>query len=1259
MASATLCETKWEKRFEFSCDAEFDNNNRAKTIGLDKHMQISSVINWFSYQGATMNYLKDKPESEEVTCTMIFRAQTNEETLDLVSLINQQVPYIEDSRRILDFETLKRDPIQVVTSVVYGAEVYCVLAHAFNDFETDHEARQKIKEKLPKLATKWLDALNEMQDLAEFKKRFDMEERRLITRIKCRLYADLQTEPVLHCDFFAAYVRSLELMINISHFPKEDARSSKPIPIAIQLCPVEVLVNPTWGFHNTVKYRDLDEVLTERCCTIFAELDRVIVRTNKILSSKLNSAISDDLKTFRYEIIRYKSYILLENVPGKVRNHLSGDDVEEVVETVEEAENHLLFKPRHLEQWLNFKLAELEMMESMNSRTGIGIQLVTSQVELGEQPVPVPQKKYSVLLYVPPLDDLTQAFLLAMEDCVETYNVLEEAKFLYCKQPWHTIHWKRITVLDKIDELARYVDRNKDILNNVNFVVCQTKNRNVLQCNYYVFDNDQQASYQLHRLPDPPTGLRVYLQDNRNSKRAKNSSVSIRVEWDYEELGIPCTFILQSRLKGSLDSWNQQRTVAQGQTHLNIHFEIGSALEVQVAAETSIGFSEFSQIVDTESAIFDEDDDVQENQLLISPPRKKPNICLQPQTDVKVKAVTRNSAELEWMFLPEFGNCFRVDYWRKGDGFNRICKFCDESPCLLENLEVGTTYLATVSTGDGSNWSPPSNNVMFTTIKDCRFAESLVTHSEKIRHEDGKDVYAVPIEPRDLFVTTSKKFVFGEADKRVGQNHRTVLLIGSCGSGKTSFINSMINYLFDVDLDDPFLFQLIDPHEEDSQNVTVYEINFANGFRVDYSLTIINTPNYAEEDAEKNMQITELIRDFFDDDVTGIQQVDMVGFVVNSSECELESVDLYIYCSLISIFGNGIKENVNFIYYAEEEDPPLLSAIAEDGFVIRESFCHKFEIGIDNQDKLNKFFSSFALTSTKSSSVSKQALDAMKRLEATMLGLQYRTDFEMAKFEELQKAMEIFNHFNNKKTFEVSASVVKRRILPLGKYATNCINCKSTCRPVSGAVDVPLADESGVCSVCPGGCPWKEHVNQTFKWEYVQEKQLSSSGAISKKYEAELMKTLTEREVATAMDSEVVVRKKDLVRLIHTVLLCSIQLNEVARILNEKWKTHCIKVRVKVSKKIIPVLEQLKGFEDLYRRQPNSINRIEALKKLQKAAQFSATRKLLLDDSKFWNILDGLDLQFFTPRTGGEEEVQNDGIESNDGIDDGIDEDAN
>ena len=231
----------------------------------------------------------------------------------------------------------------------------------------------------------------------------------------------------------------------------------------------------------------------------------------------------------------------------------------------------------------------------------------------------------------------------------------------------------------------------------------------------------------------------------------------------------------------------------------------------------------------------------------------------------------------------------------------------------------------------------------------------------------------------------------------------------------------MINYIFGVDVDDPFRFQLIDPHQEDDQKVTVYEINFAKGFRVDYSLTIINTPDYVDEDAEKNKQITKIIRKFFDDDVTGIQQVDTVGFVVDSSE--LEPINLYIYCSLISIFGNAIKQNVQFICnYSDEEDPPLLSAIFEYGLVIRKPFYPELEISsicVDNVTNFEKFLSSIALTSTKSTSVSKQALDEMKRLKATLLGLRYRVKMDMAKFREQREMNKIFKKKLKPRTFEI------------------------------------------------------------------------------------------------------------------------------------------------------------------------------------------------------------------------------------------------
>ena len=46
----------------------------------------------------------------------------------------------------------------------------------------------------------------------------------------------------------------------------------------------------------------------------------------------------------------------------------------------------------------------------------------------------------------------------------------------------------------------------------------------------------------------------------------------------------------------------------------------------------------------------------------------------------------------------------------------------------------------------------------------------------------------------------------------------------------------------------------------------------------------------------------------------------MIGFVVNCSEPELRPLEFYIYSSLISIFGDDIKQNVNFLLISDNNE---------------------------------------------------------------------------------------------------------------------------------------------------------------------------------------------------------------------------------------------------------------------------------------------------------------------------------------------------
>ena len=75
-----------------------------------------------------------------------------------------------------------------------------------------------------------------------------------------------------------------------------------------------------------------------------------------------------------------------------------------------------------------------------------------------------------------------------------------------------------------------------------------------------------------------------------------------------------------------------------------------------------------------------------------------------------------------------------------------------------------------------------------------------------------------------------------------------ILLIGETGSGKTTMINSLINFLNDIGLNNNCRYILIDESDEESKSksktsfITIYDIDSINN---NYpSITIIDTPGF-------------------------------------------------------------------------------------------------------------------------------------------------------------------------------------------------------------------------------------------------------------------------------------------------------------------------------------------------------------------------------------------------------------------------------
>ena len=1206
-------------------------------------------------------YLNDRPDPGQATCSIMCHATSREEKLDLLSLVNQQVPHLLTSIHVQENEEdLESSATHVVTSVFYGVEIYCILAQ---DIDAGDEERKEIEKNLIVMANKWIEALNEFEEPLKFQKRFNSQEKHLMTQLRCRLYANLQTQPMIECSYLDSYIKSFEVLQTLFTFT-EDLRNSKAVPIAIQLCPLNAILAENDAMAK-LTYRDVDFSLVDRVSRLLSELNKVIISAEKIYEANITSFDSDSLPEFLGLVSKFQGFLKSKLKQSVMVARSSCDSSDSAVSSfLQDVERHLLFKPSELKLWLKCKTEEMDIVDWMEKTAGTGIDFLSKDKLENHLKNSL---DYSVVFIVP--GERTSAILADMKHCA--FN-LEEFWFCYAEhaisasnddQSWYNIPVQKKLVLQKIQQLATHVERNKKITKQVNYIVSFIEGNKPFTCSYSVYQGDKLIKDKIFRLPDAPTGLRLFSlpvpsAKTREAKRAKSSTSSVRLQWDYEILGYSFTFVAEYRSAGSPDSWIQRKT---NKKEVVISFETGTDIEIRVAAQTCIGQSEFSESIATKSTV--------ESSFELDIPS-----VLLPPTGLKVKSVTSQTAELEWITPPDkhlyFDLRFRVDYWEKGqdpddDDYKEYSY--SETPRVLHYLLPETTYCITISTvtADGSKKSEPCAPVEFTTGKVVRYAETFAQQNKKSENEVNT-VYSVPLIESKGRLKTAQRFAFGNkmSSKTEMGEPRTILLVGASDSGKTSLINAMINCVFDVEWEDPFRFQLIDEQDDGQMDrIRVYDIHHTDGFLVDYSLTIIDTPSYVEDDPTKNMAITEIISDFINDQ-NGIQQVDMVGFVMDSSVPELSLLQFYIYSSLIKIFGNDIKENLKFLLTsAENEDPFLWSDVVDYQLVTygpfkeHEQNWHRFNSNailtfkiqpgaMDSQcfeewmKNLADFFNySLDDAKTKSVAILKQLNDEQNRLDVTVGGLLGRMKTEAARLEELRETNRMMYYainYNDDIELQLNVTVRKSYYLPFGIYSNNCDECQMTCHLPCGlkdntenyecdSMDHSLPEETRTCRVCPGKCSWKVHSRQEFAWYCKQEAETTTSGAIKQKYESKLNKNLTSEELMGALNGDFAEKKKDLVVLIETVLRHIRQLNQIVRKLYSNPQMPCGEAGRYAHDVIIQLIGIEQNVNPLLPLSPDQEKRIDALRKLGQLTSPYYTQLrggLERNEQESWAVLD-------------------------------------
>ncbi len=505
--------------------------------------------------------------------------------------------------------------------------------------------------------------------------------------------------------------------------------------------------------------------------------------------------------------------------------------------------------------------------------------------------------------------------------------------------------------------------------------------------------------------------------------------------------------------------------------------------------------------------------------------------------------------------------------------------------------------------------------------------------------------------------------------KTIPKENKNIMMIGATGAGKTTLINSMINYILGVEWEDDFRFVLIDEGKQKSQTesqtskITAYQINHMDGFRVPYSLTIVDTPGFGDtRGISHDQKITAQVHEFFSAR-GGIDHIDAVCFVVQASLARLTHRQKYIFDSILSIFGKDIAQNILvLVTFADGNTPPVLEAIkvsqipcstSESGEPLHFKFNNSAMFATNNKtggakvsdcenfdqmfwnlgfSSMTKFFTCLNGMQTKSFSLTQEVLKERKQLEVLVEGLQPQINAGLTKLNEIRKTYAALEQHkaemdaNKDFEYEIEVTVPKQIKNTSNSFLTNCQNCHFTCHDKCKISNDSKkykcsAMKDGNCKVCPGECAWNVHFNQKYKWDYVTQKRKETYQDLKKRYKDAHGQVLSTENIFEELKNELDVVQDTVAGLIQNSQMSLKRLQEIALKPNPLSVPDYIDLMIESEKQ-----EAKPGFKDRIqsllevRKKADIISKVSTGKVLpQHWKEYKRTeKKKTLSDSKGW-----------------------------------------
>lgn len=1116
--------------------------DKSSALNVEASLKASFLCGLVEIDGSAKFLSDSRSSRNQARVTLKYQTTTKFQQLSMnhIGRGNVKHPYVFESGQAT----------HVVTGILYGAQAFFVFdreVSAKEDRQTIEGNLKVLIKKIPSLKIEGQGSL-QMGDTDVVS----------VDTFSCKFHGDfnLEKHPVTFQEAIEVY-QSLPKLLG--------ANGENVVPQKVWLLPLNSLDSSAARLVRQISdrlIRDAQNVLED-----LSELQRRCNDVEKCTTCQQFPQINKKVKAFKELVSQYKLGFQ-ETMAMKLPSIRGGGEEEGVFAKILKKVHSSPFNSNDLHEWMDCKEAEIKIISSLIDKMP-NKTIVTSRSTLHHE-IHSSDVTHTVCFVFTSLET-PQPYLSALSNYLDETTKADHVPCAYDveKEQWFFSQ----EIMEKVKILKDFAEVNKEC-KNIKFLTAAIKDDVKKGATVHLYKDGSLVDDNF----EPPSRPEMKTCD------VTHNSVTLNVSPPRFGLAAVTHYAVEFCVHGD-NVWHQHMESKAGDVTVS-GLKVNEEYRFRCRAMCTVGLGpacEANTVIKT---------------LPSSPPVKLQVECYSTELSVS------------WKRPSELGHRVKIahyilEYAETSPGvnldqctWNQLTIAADKTTSVIPGLQASTQYTVRVRGDCGvAGLGKDTSVVVCTKMQELkRLAESLKTSSECM-NSGSPSVFKLPLENNDIGIDGCKSYTFGKHSMR---RNRTIMLLGATGSGKSTLINGMINYILGIDWKDSFRFKLIDEGQLKSQaesqtsHVTAYKINYQDGFQVPYSVTIVDTPGFGDtRGIERDRAITEQIRRLFTS-AKGVCEIDAICFVTQASLARLTATQKYVFDSVLSIFGKDVADNIcMLVTFADGQQPPVLEAInaskvpcpkTDRGLPVHHKFNNS-ALFADNRSVLDRadedsdedmevdfdamfwamgsksmkmFFTALDKMTTQSLQLTKEVLNERRQLEAAVEGLQPQVRAGLAKLEEIRSTQQqIQKHdadITSNENFQIEVEITKAVQIMLtnqGEFITNCQQCSMTCHHPCAIADDSAkhgcaAMSGGKCTVCPGKCDWNVHFNQKYRWDYVKEKQMKTVQELKEKYEKASEAKITVQQLIDIQEEEIANLQDVVMSLMDTSSGCIARLKEIA-----------------------------------------------------------------------------------------------------------------